>query len=428
MKATFIEKENNNIKFTITFDAAEFDAATDKAYKQIRKNITIDGFRKGKAPRKMIENMYGEGIFVEEALNDLLEKNYSAALDEVGADVIAQPSIELGEVKKGEDVVVTVTVECFPEVEVKNYKGLEIEKAETVIGDDEINAELEKVQKKQARMETVEGRATQDGDSVIIDFKGTIDGEEFKGGSAENFELKLGSGQFIPGFEEQLIGKNTGDEVNVEVTFPEDYHSEELAGKPAVFATKIHEIKVEILPEIDDELASDVSDYETLDEYKKHLAETLQEQANNRDESIMKDRALEKLYTENELEAPAAMVRSELDNMMADMTQSLRYQGITMEQYQQWVGKTSAEMIEESRPEAIRRVNTRILLKNIIRMEGLKATEEEVAAEVAEFAKQYGQTAEQVIESVGKENLKYFEEDVLTKKAIELVYNEAKKN
>lgn len=428
MKATFIEKENNNIKFTITFDAAEFDAATDKAYKQIRKNITIDGFRKGKAPRKMIENMYGEGIFVEEALNDLLEKNYSAALDEVGADVIAQPSIELGEVKKGEDVVVTVTVECFPEVEVKNYKGLEIEKAETVIGDDEINAELEKVQKKQARMETVEGRATQDGDSVIIDFKGTIDGEEFKGGSAENFELKLGSGQFIPGFEEQLIGKNTGDEVNVEVTFPEDYHSEELAGKPAVFATKIHEIKVEILPEIDDELASDVSDYETLDEYKKHLAETLQEQANNRDESIMKDRALEKLYNENELEAPAAMVRSELDNMMADMTQSLRYQGITMEQYQQWVGKTSAEMIEESRPEAIRRVNTRILLKNIIRMEGLKATEEEVAAEVAEFAKQYGQTAEQVIESVGKENLKYFEEDVLTKKAIELVYNEAKKN
>lgn len=428
MKATFIEKENNNIKFTITFDAAEFDAATDKAYKQIRKNITIDGFRKGKAPRKMIENMYGEGIFVEEALNDLLEKNYSAALDEVGADVIAQPSIELGEVKKGEDVVVTVTVECFPEVEVKNYKGLEIEKAETVIGDDEINAELEKVQKKQARMETVEGKATQDGDSVIIDFKGTIDGEEFKGGSAENFELKLGSGQFIPGFEEQLIGKNTGDEVNVEVTFPEDYHSEELAGKPAVFATKIHEIKVEILPEIDDELASDVSDYETLDEYKKHLAETLQEQANNRDESIMKDRALEKLYNENELEAPAAMVRSELDNMMADMTQSLRYQGITMEQYQQWVGKTSAEMIEESRPEAIRRVNTRILLKNIIRMEGLKATEEEVAAEVAEFAKQYGQTAEQVIESVGKENLKYFEEDVLTKKAIELVYNEAKKN
>lgn len=428
MKATFIEKENNNIKFTITFDAAEFDVATDKAYKQIRKNITIDGFRKGKAPRKMIENMYGEGIFVEEALNDLLEKNYSAALDEVGADVIAQPSIELGEVKKGEDVVVTVTVECFPEVEVKNYKGLEIEKAETVIGDDEINAELEKVQKKQARMETVEGRAAQDGDSVIIDFKGTIDGEEFKGGSAENFELKLGSGQFIPGFEEQLIGKNTGDEVNVEVTFPEDYHSEELAGKPAVFATKIHEIKVEILPEIDDELASDVSDYETLDEYKKHLAETLQEQANNRDESIMKDRALEKLYTENELEAPAAMVRSELDNMMADMTQSLRYQGITMEQYQQWVGKTSAEMIEESRPEAIRRVNTRILLKNIIRMEGLKATEEEVAAEVAEFAKQYGQTAEQVIESVGKENLKYFEEDVLTKKAIELVYNEAKKN
>lgn len=428
MKVNFIEKENNNVKFTITFDANEFAAATDKAYKSVRKNITIDGFRKGKAPRKMIENMYGADIFNEDALNDLLEKHYSEALDEINADVIAQPRLEVEEIKKGEDVVVTVTVEVFPEVEVKNYKGLEIEKAETVIGDEEIQAELEKVQKKQARMESVEGRTTENGDTVIIDFKGTVDGEAFQGGSAENFELKLGSGQFIPGFEDQLIGKESGEEVNVEVTFPEDYHSADLAGKPAVFETKIHEIKVEILPEIDDELASDVSDFETLDEYKKDLAEKLQKAANDRDESLMKDRALEKLYTENELEAPAAMVRSELDNMMAEMTQSLRYQGITMEQYQQWVGKTSAEMIEESRPEAIRRVNTRILLKNIIRMEDLKATEEEVADEVAIFAAQYGQTPEQVIESIGKDNLKYFEEDVLTKKAIELVYNEAKKN
>lgn len=428
MKVNFIEKENNNVKFTITFDANEFAAATDKAYKSIRKNITIDGFRKGKAPRKMIENMYGADIFNEDALNDLLEKHYSEALDEINADVIAQPRLEVGEIKKGEDVVVTVNVEVFPEVEVKNYKGLEIEKSETVIGDAEVQAELEKVQKKQARMETVEGRATENGDTVIIDFKGTVDGEAFQGGSAENFELKLGSGQFIPGFEDQLIGKESGADVNVEVTFPKDYHSEDLAGKPAVFETKIHEIKTEILPEIDDELASDVSDFETLDEYKKDLAEKLQKAANDRDESIMKDRALEKLYNENELEAPAAMVRNELDNMMADMTQSLRYQGITMEQYQQWVGKTSAEMFEESRPEAVRRVNTRILLKNIIRMEDLKATEEEVAEEVSTFAAQYGQTPEQVIESIGKDNLKYFEEDVLTKKAIELVYSEAKKN
>lgn len=428
MNATFISRENDRVKFTITFTAAEFEAATDKAYKAIRKNIQIDGFRKGKAPRKMIENMYGKDIFNEEALNDLLEANYGAAVAEVGADVIAQPIVEAGEIKKGEDVTVTVTVEVFPEVEVKNYKGLEIEKVETKIGDEVVQAELERVQKSQARMEAVTDRAAENGDTVIIDFKGSIDGTEFKGGSGENFELKLGSGQFIPGFEDQLVGKEAGAEVNVEVTFPEEYHAEDLAGKPAVFETKIHEIKTEILPEIDDEFASDVSDFETLDEYKADLAVKLQEKADDRDASVMKDRALEALYNANEIEAPAAMVRNELDNMMADMEQQMGYQGITMQQYMQWVGKTAAELKEEAKPEAVKRINTRILLKNIIRMENIEATEEEVANEVAEFAKQYGQTAEHVIEQVGKENLKYFAEDVQTKKAIELVYNEAKKN
>ena len=393
MKATLISKENNNIKFTITFAADEFDAASNKAYLRLRKNITIDGFRKGKAPRKMIENMYGADVFNEEALNDLLEDAYPAAIDELEAEVIDRPLIEAGEIKKGEDVVLTVTVAVFPEIEVKSYKGLEIEKAESVIGDEEIEAELKRVQKSQARMETVEDRAAQDGDTVIIDFKGTIDGVEFKGGSGENFELKLGSGQFIPGFEDQLIGAETGADVKVEVTFPEDYHAEDLAGKPAVFETKVHEIKTEILPEIDDELASDVSEFETLDEYKKDLAAKLQEKANDRDESIMK--------------------------------QNLRYQGIKLDDYLKWTGKTISEFAEEAKPEAIKRVNTRILLNNIIRLESIDATEEEVADEIAAFAKQYGQTPEQVTEAVGASNIKYFKEDVQTKKAIELIYKEA---
>lgn len=425
MKATLISKENNNIKFTITFAADEFDAASNKAYLRLRKNITIDGFRKGKAPRKMIENMYGADVFNEEALNDLLEAAYPAAIDELEAEVIDRPVIEAGEIKKGEDVVLTVTVAVFPEVEVKSYKGLEIEKAESVIGDEEIEAELKRVQKSQARMETVEDRAAQDGDTVIIDFKGTIDGVEFKGGSGENFELKLGSGQFIPGFEDQLIGAETGADVKVEVTFPENYHAEDLAGKPAVFETKVHEIKTEILPEIDDELASDVSDFETLDEYKKDLASKLQEKANDRDESIMKDRVMQKLYEENPIEAPAAMINSEINNMVGDLEQNLRYQGIKLDDYLKWTGKTISEFAEEAKPEAIKRVNTRILLKNIIRLESIDATEEEVADEIAAFAKQYGQTPEQVTEAVGASNIKYFKEDVQTKKAIELIYKEA---
>lgn len=425
MKATLISKENNNIKFTITFAADEFDAASNKAYLRLRKNITIDGFRKGKAPRKMIENMYGADVFNEEALNDLLEDAYPAAIDELEAEVIDRPLIEAGEIRKGEDVVLTVTVAVFPEIEVKSYKGLEIEKAESVIGDEEIEAELKRVQKSQARMETVEDRAAQDGDTVIIDFRGTIDGVEFKGGSGENFELKLGSGQFIPGFEDQLIGAETGADVKVEVTFPEDYHAEDLAGKPAVFETKVHEIKTEILPEIDDELASDVSEFETLDEYKKDLAAKLQEKANDRDESIMKDRVMQKLYEENSIEAPAAMINSEINNMVGDLEQNLRYQGIKLDDYLKWTGKTISEFAEEAKPEAIKRVNTRILLKNIIRLESIDATEEEVADEIAAFAKQYGQTPEQVTEAVGASNIKYFKEDVQTKKAIELIYKEA---
>ena len=426
MKATFVSKENDVLKFTITFAADEFEAAVNKVYLSVRKNITIDGFRKGKAPRKMIENMYGKDVFNEDALNDLLEAAYPDAVAELDADVIDRPLIEAPEIKKGEDVVLTITVPVFPEIEVSNYKGLEIEKEESVIGDEEIEAELKRVQKSQARMETVTDRAAQKDDTVIIDFKGTIDGVEFKGGSAENFELKLGSGQFIPGFEDQLIGAETGADVNVEVTFPEDYHSEELAGKPAVFETKVHEIKVEILPEIDDELASDVSDFETLDEYKKDLAAKLQEKANERDESVMKDRVMQKLYEENPIEAPQAMIRSEINNMVGDLEQNLSYQGIKLDDYLKFTGKTAKEFTDELEPEAIKRVNTRILLKNIIRLESIDATEEEVAEEIANFAKQYGQTPEQVTEAVGESNIKYFKEDVQTKKAIELIYKEAK--
>ena len=333
MKATQISKENGIVKFNIEFSADEWKDAVNKAYLDNRSKFSVDGFRKGKAPREIIENYYGHDIFWDEALNKLLENGYYDAVKEMDIEVIAQPSLESPEIKNGEPVVISGSVQVFPELEVKNYKGLEVEKFETVIGDKEVQEELERVQKSQARMEAVEDRKSENGDTVIIDFEGSVDGEAFSGGTAENFELKLGSGQFIPGFEEQLEGKDAGEDVDVTVTFPEDYHAEELAGKEALFKCKIHEIKKEILPEIDDELASDVSEFETLDEYKADLQKKLQENADARDESLMKDRALEKLYEANEIDVPEVMIRNEIDNIIYDMNQNLATQGLGLQQY-----------------------------------------------------------------------------------------------
>ena len=427
MKATQVSKENGVVKFQIEFSKEEFAEALNKAYLANREKFSIDGFRKGKAPRKIIESHYGNDIFWDEAINALLDKNYYEALKEMDIEVISQPSFEAPEVKKDEPVVLSGSVQVFPEIEVENYKGLEIEKVETKIGDKEVQEELERVQKSQARMETVEDRKSEDGDTVIIDFAGTVDGEAFSGGSAENYELKLGSGQFIPGFEEQLVGKDAGEEVDVEVVFPGDYHAEELAGKPALFKCKVHEIKKEILPEIDDELASDVSDFETLAEYKKDLKKKLQESANETDLSVMKDRVLEKLYESNEIEVPEVMIRNEVENMLYDMNQSLAAQGLGLQQYIEWTGKTIDEVREETKPEAEKRIRTRVLLKNIIRMEKLEVEDSEIMELMEDFGKQYGMDVDQVKEMAGSDTENYFREDAQTKKAIDWLFDNAKK-
>ena len=425
MKATQISKENGIVKFNIEFTPEEWSDAVNKAYLANRSKFSIDGFRKGKAPRKIIENFYGHDIFWDEALNSLLENGYYDAVKEMDIEVIAQPSLESPEIKKGEPVVISGSVQVFPEIEVKDYKGLEIEKFASVVGDKEVQEELERVQKSQARMEAVEDRKSENGDTVIIDFEGRVDGETFAGGTAENFELKLGSGQFIPGFEEQLEGKEAGEETDVEVVFPGDYHAEELAGKPAVFKCKIHEIKKEVLPEIDDELASDVSDFETLDEYKADLREKLQKAADERDMSMMKDRALEALYNANEIEVPEVMIKNEIDNMIYDMNQSLASQGLGLQQYLEWTGKTMDEIREDARPESEKRVRTRILLKNLIRQEGLVAAAEEIEKLMAEFGEQYGMTVDQVKEMAGSDTENYFREDAQTKKAIDFLFENA---
>ena len=426
MKATQVSKENGVVKFQIEFSKEEFAEALNKAYLENRDKFSIDGFRKGKAPRKIIESHYGNDIFWDEALNKLLENGYFDAIKEMDIEVIAQPSIDTPEVKKDEPVVITGSVQVFPEVEVKKYKGLEVEKMETKIGAKEVNEELERVQKSQARMETVEGRKSKNGDTLVFDFEGSVDGELFEGGSAENYELKLGSGQFIPGFEEQLEGKDSGEVVDVKVTFPEQYQAEELAGKDAVFKCTIHEIKEEILPEINDELASDVSEFETLEEYKKDIKKNLQARAKDSDESLMKDRALEQLYNSNEIDAPEVMIKNELENMIYDMNQNLAAQGIGLQQYMEWLGQTPEELMEQSRPEAEKRIKTRILLKNIIRQEGLSVEPSEVEDLMKEFGAQYGMDVEQVKTMSGPDTENYFREDALTKKAIDLIFENAK--
>ena len=426
MKATQVSKENGVVKFNIEFSAEEFKEALNKAYLANRGKFQIDGFRKGKAPRKIIESHYGHDVFWDEALNDLLENGYYDAVKEMGIEVISQPSFESPEVKADEPVVLSGSVQVFPEFEVENYKGLEVEKVETVIGDKEVQEELEKVQKSQARMEIVEDRKSEMGDTVVIDFDGSVDGEAFSGGKADNYELKLGSGQFIPGFEEQLVDKEAGEEVDVEVVFPGDYHAEELAGKPALFKCKVHEIKKEILPEIDDELASDVSDFETLAEYKEDLKKKLQEKAAETDLSVMKDRVLEQLYTQNEIEVPAVMIQNEIENMLYDMNQSLSAQGLSLKQYTEWTGQTLDQLREQSKPEAEKRIRTRVLLKNVIRMENLEVAEEEIRALMEDFGKQYGMDVDQVKEMAGSETENYFREDAQTKKAIDWLFENAK--
>jgi len=339
MKANFISKEGNDVKFSMVFSAEEFENAIVEAYKKNKDRFQIDGFRKGKAPRKMIENYYGEGIFYDEAINDLLQKEYPNAISDLDIEVIDSPRLQMDEIVKGEDITITATVAVFPEVEVKDYLGVEVEGINYTITDEEVEEELKRVQRSQARMETVNDRKSQEGDTLNFDFVGSVDGVEFDGGSAENFELKLGSGQFIPGFEEQLEGHDADEDVDVVVTFPEDYHAEDLAGKEALFKCKIHEIKTEILPEIDDELASDVSEFETLEEYKNDIKEKMQKDADENAANIVKQSIIDKITAANEFDVPQSMIDEETDRMINEMAQQLAYQGPhVLDKYMQYSG------------------------------------------------------------------------------------------
>lgn len=426
MKATFISRENNDVKFTMEFTAEEFENAQIKAYQAVKDKFEIPGFRRGKAPRSIIEKHYGEGIFFEDAIDELFRQNYGKALSELDLEVIDSPSADLGEVKKGQGFSATITVACMPIIEVKNYKGVEIEKVENEVKEEDVDNEIKNLQKRNARMIVVE-RAAQDGDTVLLDYSGYVGDHQFEGGTAERQELVLGSGMFIPGFEEQLVGVMPGEKKDVTVTFPEEYHAEDLAGKEAVFHCLVHEIKEEQLPELDDEFAKDVSEFDTLEELKSSTKERLETYAKDGAERQMRDAAIGKVVEATDVDVPKVMVEDEIDRMMQELDQQMRYQGMSLQQYLEFLQKDMASFREEVREDAERSVKTRLVLNGIVEAEKLEATEQDVEDELKTMAEQYKTTPDKIKEMVGAENLKLLEKDLKVKKAIDLIYDNAVK-
>ena len=424
MKATFISREKNDVKFTMEFTAEEFENAQIKVYQKAKDQFQIDGFRKGKAPRSIIEKHYGEGVFFEDAIDDLFREHYGKALGELELEVIDSPAAEFSKIAKGEGFTVTITVPCFPIVEVKDYKGVEIDKIEQEVKDEDVENKIKALQKRNGRMILVE-RPAKEGDTVLLDYSGFVGDEQFEGGTAERQELKLGSGMFIPGFEEQLVGATPGEKKDVVVTFPEEYHAEDLAGKEAVFHCLVHEIKEEQLPELDDEFAKDVSEYDTLEELKKANRERLEAYAKAAEENQMKDAAIVKVVEANEVDVPRAMTDDEINRMCQELDQQLRYQGMSLEQYLQFTGKDMAAFRNELRPDAERQVKTRIILMGIVEAEGIKVSQEEMEEELKVMAAQYQTTADKLKEMIGVENLTFLMKDLQVKKAIELIFENA---
>mgnify|MGYP000843661442 FL=1 len=424
MKATFISKEQGDAKFKIVFTGAELEEAKIKVYQRSKDQFQIDGFRKGKAPRSIIEKKYGEHIFVDDAINDLLTVEYPKALKELDIEPIESPRIEFGKLEKNEDFEITITVAVYPEVEIKEYKGVEIEKISDEVTDEEVSEAIKGIQKKNARIVTVD-REVKDGDHIVLDYKGFVGDEQFPGGTAESQDLIIGSGSFIPGFEEQLIGAKKEDEVEVKVTFPKEYHEPNLAGKEAVFKCIVHEVKEEQLPELDDEFAQDISEFDTLEEYKKDLIEKMQESKIATTKAQMKDKALEKVVEINKIEPPKVMVDDEIDNMIREMEMQLSQSGLNFDMYLSMLGRDINQLKGEMTEDAKKRVEMKMVVRAITEIEKIEATDEDIENEISALAKQYGLEVEKARELLGEENREFLAKDVKMKKAIDLVFDNA---
>lgn len=422
-----VEKlEKNMAKLTIEVPAAEFEAAIQEAYLKNKKRISLPGFRKGKVPRMMIEKMYGEGFFYEDAANAVIPKAYEKAAMESEIEIVSRPEINVEQIGKGKDFIFTATVAVKPEVTLGQYKGLEYDEKPVEVTDEDLEQELKKVQEQNARTITVEDRAIANGDIAVIDFTGSVDGEEFEGGKGEDYELVIGSHSFIDTFEDQLIGKNTGDEVEVNVTFPEDYQVADLAGKPALFKVVIKAIKTKEVPELDDEFASDVSDFDTLDEYKEDLKKTILEKKEKAAKTAKENALVDKVIENAQMDIPDPMIELEVRQMADEFAQRMQMQGLSMEQYMQYTGLTSEKLLEEMKPNAEKKIKTRLVLEAVVDAEKIEVSAEELEAEYKKLADMYQMEVDKVKEIMGTAGEENMKKDIAVQKAVDVIADSAK--
>ena len=426
--STTVEKiSSNKVKLSFDIDAAQFDAAMDKAYIKVRGQVTIPGFRKGRAPRKMIENMYGgEGVFYDEAFELIFDEVYGPAIDENKLEVVDRPQVDIQQIGTGKNLQFTCEVFVKPDVTLGEYKGVEVKREHTLVTEDEVNAEIEKERNKQAAEVSVEDRAVAEGDTVNLDYSGSVDGVKFAGGTAEAQTLKIGSHTFIPGFEEQMVGMNIGEEKDLEVAFPEEYHAKELAGKKAVFHVKVNSITETQLPALDDDFAKDISEFDTLDEYKANVRAKLEAQAAERDNNAFTNAVIEKVMENATVEIPEAMVERQIDSMVRNFEARLAQQGLKLADFIKYMGQDEKSFRNQYREQAEKSVRANLVLEAVENAENFEATEEEIDAEIAKFAGQVGQDVENLKKNLTEGDREYFKADVIRDKAVKFLCDNAK--
>lgn len=422
-----VEKlEKNMAKLTIEVPAEEFEAAIEKAYQKAKGKISIPGFRKGKAPRKMIEKMYGAGVFYEDAANLVIPAAYGKAADECGEEIVSRPMVDIVQIEAGKPFIFTAEVALKPEVTLGEYKGVEVEKKEIEVTEEEIQAAMDKERDNNSRTIDVDDRPVQKGDMIKLDFDGSVDGVPFEGGKSENYPLTIGSGSFIPGFEDQLIGAKIGEELDVNVTFPEDYHAEELKGKAAVFKCRVNEIKVKELPEADDEFAQDVSEFDTLAEYKDDIRKKLTERKEADARREKENAVVAKIVENAAMEIPDAMIDEQVRRMADDFTRRIESQGITVEQYMQFTGMDTDKLLEQMRPEAVKRIQNSLVLEAVAKAENIQISDEKLDEEIAKMAENYKMEADKLKELMGDYEKDQMRNDLAIQAAVELVTEAAK--
>lgn len=421
-----VEKlEGNMAKLTIEVSAEDFEAAIEKAYQKNKNKINIPGFRKGKAPRKMIEQMYGKEIFFEDAANYAIPSAYAKAVDECTEEIVSQPQIDIEQAEAGKPFIFTAEVALKPEVTLGTYKGVEVEKTDASVTDEEVDAAIERERENSARTVSVEDRAVQDGDMTTLDFEGFVDGVAFEGGKGENYPLTIGSNTFIPGFEEQLIGAEINKETKVNVTFPEDYQAQELAGKPAVFKCTIKEIKEKQLPDLDDEFASEVSEFETLAEYKESVKKDLEKKKSEEAKLEKEDKVVDAIIADAKMDIPEAMLETQQRQMAEDFAQRIQMQGISIDQYFQITGLTRAAFLEQLKPQAQKRIQSRLVLEAVAKAENIGASDEEYNEEIKKMADAYQMDIEEINDMIGVFEKKSIREDICIRKAADFVVENA---